>query len=382
MVIKKYLDYIISFALFVGMNIPSIKIIYSSEAVNILTLVSIWVFGLTRVMIFKKGKLLFSNTQNKFLFLFITLWLIMIANSLANSSIVNLSDFAQYSSVILIVIGATILFEYSDLHRIFFYQIVWGGLLSIGSLMGVIELDLSLGQHYLTLGLPLAAAIVVNVIDLISNFKHYKKVSVMTRILVLIVSIIAVSSLQGRSPVILSVLIPTFFILAIILREKNIASKLRSLFITIIIIISIIYIIVSNVSQYWIARFDGLANFTNEPRYYIYTKAIEIIKNNPLGRGLDDFSGLPGYPHNILLEVSIAGGLIATVIFILIVSMLIKSIWKSAVTKGDLLVISSLALYFLVVWNISFDLTASYVPFIAVGLAVNAEGKKNEREIM
>src|SRR5699024_10637134 len=103
------------------------------------------------------------------------------------------------------------------------------------------------------------------------------KLLIGTRMVLLIFSVTAVSSLQGRSPVILSVIIPIFTILTIIMKENNVRKKLRGLIFTIIIAAATIFIIISNVSDYWIARFDGLANYENEPRYFIYVKALKII---------------------------------------------------------------------------------------------------------
>lgn len=280
---KKILNFIFSFFLFLSLNIPSVKILYSSEIINISILIGIWLFGLTRIILIKNGKIPYSNKKSKFFLLFFILWFILIGNSLIYSSLLHFSDFAQYISVVFMVIGSTLFFEYSDLRKIFMFQIIWGAFLSIGSLFQFITLNLSLGQHYLTLGLPIAGAIIVNIVDLIVKFDFYKKNKLLigTRMVLLIFSVTAVSSLQGRSPVILSIIIPIFTILTIIMKENNVRKKLRGLIFTIIIAAATIFIIISNVSDYWIARFDGLANYENEPRYFIYVKALKIIQESP-----------------------------------------------------------------------------------------------------
>lgn len=66
-------------------------------------------------------------------------------------------------------------------------------------------------------------------------------------------------------------------------------------------------------------------------RSVIYAKAIEIGKKSPIvGNGLDGFYMLTGdpYPHNVFLEIFAEGGIIGLTLFIMILSSLVRIIWK------------------------------------------------------
>lgn len=368
---KNFLSIIISFFVFATLNIPSLKIIYSSEIVNISIVFGLWIFGLVRIILLKNSVIRLTVQMRKFILFFILMWWTILLVTLINSySSFDFQTLIRCLVAMLYVLGACIFIEYSDVKKVLRMQIVWSLLLSIVQLTVGIKLNISLGQHYLTLGMPIAAG-VISSFFLLFYVEKSKFVKIFL-VISLISSLLALTSLSGRSPVILAVLVPILFLIIIFIRENNFKNKIKMiiLFVTMTPLFSVI--IYKNISDKWLLRFQKLSNPEDEPRDLIYKESLNIIKNNIFGTGINS-SKVFGiyYPHNIFLEVTISGGIIALIVFLCIAVQLLSKAIESTKMKSISVCCGALAVFFFLTWNISFDLTTSYIPFVSILLLIS-----------
>lgn len=375
---KKIFSIIYSLFIFLVLNIPSVKIIYSSEIINIFALVCLFGVGLLRVVFIDDYKILYTKRTIKFLILFLAMWIIIMILTLFNGSInLSLRNLLRYIVLISYVITVTLFTKYEDYKYIVILQSVWAGILSIMNFGGLIRLSRSLGQHYLTLGMPIGAGVVCMIgLLILDRGKLIKKVH---WIFILGISLITLGSLRGRAPLLLSIIVPIISTLIMSFSEKGIINKIKIILPTTIALGLLGYFTYQNLSKVWIERFMDLFLFQESSRYYIYKTSIELFKNNPLGKGLISFDkyGFP-YPHNIFLEIAITGGIIAFTIFIIISFIFGANIISKIKSKSYGTIVASLSLFFFLTWNISFNLSSSYIPFVGIAL-VMMSGFENQK---
>lgn len=366
-------------AIFAVLNIPSLKLLYYSENINIVVLFSIWILGLLREYDRRYGvKIVLSKFQKKILGLFILLWIVLFTVSMFNLPIsFDWRYFAKYIGVILIVVGVILFLKEEDILLILYCQIFWGLLLATLRLTNSIQLYKNLGLHYLTLGMPIASGIVCSLNFLLFEFKNKSYLFSIYLILSVIISILALSTLAGRAPFLLIFITTSIVVFFNVLLDKNFKSKIKKITLSFILMYTVISIFISNASDYWISRLMRmLTNFQSEPRYYIYMLAFDIIKENPFGIGLTGFINYGvNYPHNIILEIIVSGGIIALFPVILLLRIYIES-FIILMKKGFYYMnVAALSLFYFLMWNSSFDLSGSYIPFTAMSLAIYLAGQ-------
>lgn len=374
---KLFFSISMSLLVFSILNIPSLKIVYSSELINISLVVLLWVIGVFRVISINKSEISMPIQIKKFLLAFISMWWVMLLVTLiSNYETFTFEIFIRCIVAILYVVGVGIFIEYKDIKRILRLQVIWSFLLSITQITIGIKLNISLGQHYLTLGMPIAAGVISSLFLLfyVENNKLFKLFLSSS----LLVSLLALTSLSGRSPVILAILVPVIFLLIIFIRENNFKNKMKMLLSILIFTPLFYYLIYNNISDKWLLRFQKLSNPEDEPRELIYKESIDIIQNNIWGTGINS-SKIFGvyYPHNIFLEIAISGGIVSLVILLIILMQLISKVFLSTTIKSIAVCCGALSTFFFLTWNISFDLSTSYIPFVSMILLFSVSETNN-----
>jgi hypothetical protein len=368
---RKYYSLLFSLGLFLTLNVPSVKIFYSSEIINIFAFFMVWFIGLTRTIILDKGIIKFYEHKKIVLFLFLLMWyIIFIVTILKVPNNMSFRFYSEYFIVILFFVGVLLFTKEEDISNVIYIQIFWAVVLSILTVTIGINLDRSLGQHYLTLGVPIGAGIVSSLsVILLKDKKFSFNVWV---ILALIVSIIAISSLRGRSPLILSFIVPMIIGLLTLIFEKKLKLKIKNGILYSIFFIIISWFVYNNLSDVLLRRIINLQNFLEtEERFRVYSISLDIIKNNPLGIGLKNSVNYGiVYPHNIFLEIFISGGIGAMVMFIFVIISVARNVLHSIKQQSYSICALSIFLFYFFTWNVSFDLSSSYIPFTALAIMI------------
>lgn len=376
---KNILSVIFALFVFISINLPSVKILYSSEIVNIAALSGLMTVGLIRWIISNEPMFQIDERQLKVIFNFILLWQIMFAVTwLIRPLNFDTIDLLQYISVGLFTLSIFIFLRREDLKYIIFFQVSWGTGIGFLEWTTGIPKSRALGQTYLTTGVAIAATIVV-VIGLLSS----KEVSKPLKALLIPVALIlyaGVTSLSGRAPILLSFIVPVVVYFISILFEKQIRKKFSSLllFITMLTVgLITLYNVLPTSTVNRILR--AFLTIQEEPRYELYQSAANVIFENPLGIGLRGYQSFDfGYPHNIFLEITMSGGLMALIPFISIVMYQFRAAINITREKSLNLVWLNLSFYYLLTWNISFELSNSYMVFIPLALLIKSESLRHQ----
>lgn len=370
---------IFSFFVFMSINLPTVKFLYPSELMNIIALLGVLGAGLIRWVISNGPLLDIDRRQLRFIVSFVLLWQFIFSVTWINRpSSFGATDLLQYLSVILFAFGVLVFLKKEDLKFILGFQVGWGTVFAFLEWTVGVPKSRELGQTYLTAGVVIAATIVV-VLGLIFS----KEISNLIKLVLLPVLFIlygGISSLSGRAPILLSLIVPVIVYVLSIVFEKNLMKKVGT-FIGFTLIMSLGLIALYNVlPATTINRILRIfVDIQSEPRYEVYNYAVTIISENPLGiglRGYRDFN--MGYPHNIVLEIAMSGGIMAVFPFCGIVYNQIGAAVEIIREKNINLIWLNLSLYYLLTWNISFDLSSSYMVFISIALLVKSQSLYNQ----
>ncbi|MEQ8464849.1 MAG: hypothetical protein RIC07_14875 [Coleofasciculus sp. E1-EBD-02] len=279
------------------------------------------------------------------------------------------------------VIGVLAFVSIKHLYPILFLQIIWGtGLAAVEVIHGV-PLSEDLGQHYITLGVPIGASLVAAfglIIFSSSKFFLCKRIKSMLLFklilyICIVLDLIAICSLFGRSPVLASSLtILMFIILKIGFMESKIVTKSKQ-FIWYLFVIMLLSIVATQVlSDYWLNRLlRFFNNYEEEPRMLLIKPAMEFISENWLGYGLNSSDFLVGYhPHNIFIEVTLSAGIIGLSFMLLLVLLYAICMMKSINLNPSITSMSMVALFLFLVWMTSYSLAHSYILFSAIAMVI------------
>lgn len=369
--IKTVVSFMLAFFSFLIINTPSVKLIYSSDVINIITVMSLWALGIYRLIIVDKGIIRIGKQKKRFIILFTLLWIILLSSGIFGpNSNINILYFIQYIGVYVTVLGILLFVKYNELSHIVMFQILWALILSLVKLTIGIDLDADKGQHYLTVGVPLASGLVTSIGLMFISKSIILKISLIFSSSVITLGL---TSLYGRAPIILSAGTILFFWILLILHSHSIKIAIKRLLFFIILVCGLVALGLNHINDLWIYRFMRLADLSDEPRYYLYKEVIELNLSNPFGYGLNAHGTLIGnYPHNIFLEFLMSAGIISVFVFVSILTIFIKCLKKSIQIKSYLLPVAMLSTYLLLTWNVSFNLTSSYIPFGVIAALISS----------
>lgn len=372
---------------FLILNLPSVKVIYFSELINILALFGLYFFSI----IGNVKKLYLSKAKSKFLVVFSIFWVVLLFSGvIGQDSVMTYKLIIRYIYVYFTVIGLLFWVKEKHIPGILFLQIFWGTGLSIFQIIYGFTVSMyDNAIHYNTLAVPVACSLIS-----ISGLLFFTKkiVSGYLKIIMWIcmtLNLLALTSSPGRSPVIFSILIIILFsfLKAIFKNKKSTLlnkHKKNSLLKTAFILIIIIYVGYQNIqtklSSLWLERYYNLFSKTeDEPRNQLWLPALNAIANNPLGYGLNSSETIIGfYPHNIFLEILFSAGIFGLIPFLLILFILFYQIRMIVAYSSYYLPVAMISIYLLLMWNVSFDLASSYMPFGAMAIAIGLDTTRNK----
>jgi O-antigen ligase len=255
-------------------------------------------------------------------------------------------------------------------------QIGWGALLSALYLAGIVGFGRG-PVHYNTFTLPIG----LSSISILTRFMQMEGTRWQWPVLVglLVVNILGLLGLPGRSPFIFVIIIT----LAIgVLRRRSLLDKVKELgrgLVLLVLLISLGVLAVSyfevEISTLLLLRLTStLEGGEDSVRAEIYRESIRLIGEQPLGYGPGayPFLSLGPYPHNFIIEIAFAGGILAALLMVAAVAWVLHITTRGYRRTNDPLMLQLMGVFFYLVCTflVSYSLKDTYVMFAVMGLLV------------
>jgi O-antigen ligase len=374
------LTWLATLGFFAVLNAPSLKLLYNSELINVFAIGGIVYLGTVELLVDRSARM--GRTALLVIGLNLALWTWLYVSVVwGQHTMLTLELLLRYTASIIAITAVAAFLRPKNAQQLAWVQAFWGGALGVLYLTGVVGLYRIPGQHYLTLGVPLAAAVLSSLGLLIVRPRPSRLMQLgLLGNAAFCLSVLA--SLLGRSPILFSAALLAFTAVVYVFTARTLLRRLFGAF-GLLVVGSFASVLALRVLQErWIERFDRLAsNVQAEPRYQIYTHSAHLIGAKPFGFGLGATFDLVGfYPHNIFLEIALSAGLLATLPLLAICWILLRR-WVTAVSERSVyLPLCLVAMYMVLAWNVSFDLGTAYVPvgFAAAAIVATSRGERRE----
>lgn len=365
----------LSFALLV--STPSIKLFFSTPILNVLFLGLV----LAALMFRRRFCPIRANRINLIIwgvFSIVLLFdLVLAIDSISTGTLIRAIYF------ILGVAAAFLAFTPGAARWLTFFLLVWGSIVALVQVTVGIDYDRSLGQHYLTVSLPIGIALTGAVVALLAGrIRPHHGVFLLGLCCLCLISL---ATLYSRSALIYPPVVVGFVLFLSMVSRRAPANIWRQgSRILFLVLISLPFTGAIEFKQ--LNRLEELSNFEDELRWRIFVQAFKHIKESPIyGHGVDASYALMGiYSHNIFLEVALTGGIFLLAAFLAIMLVYTVSV-RSAIVRPEVGSISpmmiGMSLFSLLQWNTSFDLLTAYVPLVLVAatcaLALGSKSRIN-----
>lgn len=381
--IKNVFIILLSLSLFTVLNIPSLKIIFSpTSLINVGAIGGLAFLGGIRFLFFEKEKIFLFQRFNLILLINLIALVFLLYGLFAPDTTLGMNGAFRYLSVYIALMATILFINKDDVKFIIPIQIVWGVILTLYFLFFGLELDTSAGQHYLTLGVPLAVGM------LMSGATAWNHVSVIIKILTTastVLLMIGLLSLSGRAPVLFSFSVLLAYSFFVAIRSGSLKFIIYTIVSTVIALAGALYF----VSDYWIDRVLRIFNnLSEEPRARVYSFYLNKVIDNPLGYGLNsDEILLNGtYQHNIFLAFLIETGIIGFILFMVFVVFYVKAAFfllKNFHKNFMLMSLLLASVYLFMTWNVSFEIASAYMPLVSMLLIIilKEELKKDNKSL-
>ena len=311
--------YIRSFSLFFLISIPSIKIIYSSPIINIFS-----------IILLLSAVILHVTISNISVDLSLINWWTLFSTLLLITGFIehgNLEILFRYITLVFFIYAVIIIAKDDVIIPFCRLLFLWGISIATWQIFGDVPTDGYLGQTYLTVAMPIGAAMTFAMTSVIRG-----DLSVIMRAFYLLSTffmLYSMSTILGRGALLFSIL--SFLITAtsfVFLMRSSVKRKFWIFSMVAAAVLGVIFTALTfGLRQ--MGRLTRLfENIQDEPRIEVYSDALEYIYNNPFfGYGFGSSSKLfEAYPHNIFLEVMLHGGIVLFMVFIFIFVLYFKSL--------------------------------------------------------
>lgn len=372
---EKMASLMLGFFIFMSLNLPSLKLVYSSSLLNVIALGGLWITGYIKCYIIEPTGICLNQYKVNYIMQFLLIWTPLFwVTLLQNPVSFTLNSIFQFLSVVFFTLGVVLLTKKSDLSYVFFLQLIWGLFLAISEATVGIPKDRNLGQNYLISGVAIALTIAM-----LFGYVYSQKSSPLKKVLSLPLILIlygGLFSLNGRAPILFSLIVPLLIAFIGLFYEKVKIKKVVKLTLFPVIVVIIFYLLLTNLPENLSNRlFRLFFSITEEPRFAEYIESIEVILDHPEGIGLQGYADLQlGYPHNIFLEIIMSGGLVMAIPLMIFLVFIAKSVLHTVKYNKEGSIFLSMMLYLFFTWNVSFELSGSYMLFSVISLYIVSTG--------
>jgi O-antigen ligase len=350
----------LSFALLV--STPSIKLFISHSILNILFLSFILVVAVVRRR--------FSPSRTNRLSLaiwgaFTAILMFDLLLSLDSISLVTLTRTIFFS---LAVAAALLAFTPSVTRWFTMFLLTWGSFVALVQLTVGVDYDRMLGQHYLTVSLPIGIALsgtlVAVLIGKLSKFQYVFLIGLAG------LHLLSLATVLSRSALVYPPMVVVFVLL--ISRVSPFApANMWKRGSQVLLISLIAFPLIATIDFQQLYRLELLSNYQEEDRFTLFIQTIDHINHSPVfGHGVDASIDLMGiYSHNIFLEVALTGGMVLLLPFLALMIVYLFSVRKVVLQPilGPIApMLTGMSLFALLQWNTSYDLLTAYIPLVLV----------------
>ena len=362
---------------FLVINAPSIKLLAgNTPVVNVVATIATVAVLILNIVYYK------IKIKNSWLICFAILSIVLFI-SVLSGVIAGRTDSAflngalRFIYILIIFVAILLIGRRTDTRVFLKLQIIWGVVVAIGIVSGLIQF--ASGQHYNTATLPIGMSVVASLLVLIdANFLARTRVYLLVG--GVLISVLGLLSLAGRSPFIFTVII--ILVLSSI-RHELLLDKIKSVVKGIFALLGVGSIGAAGVSylglplsDLLLIRLTRLIEGGDEARAQMYQQSIEIISDYPAGLGFGGYSylGAGNYPHNFIVEATIAGGVLAGVILSVMVAFVLWKMISSVKTIGQSIILPMVGcvLYLVLTFLVSYSLQETYMLFAAIALGLAA----------
>lgn len=362
---------------FLLLSTPSVKLFYSSELVNVMALVLLVLGGSCSARI--------SSAPPRTLLLVlwaifaILIWLFLLRSAYNYA----LLDIVKYGYLVAAVFLLVLCVDRSIVTLVTRLLLLWACWLALWHLTIGIPTNPELGQHYLSVGLPIAVGLAISMIG--AFIERGSGRERMGYLLAAVLCLAAIVTLPGRSTLINPMIVFITSGVFVGLLDRGRTARMRTM-----VAASIGAALLGSLALYshidfaQSQRFDRLLNrMAEEPRLILYRDAIEHIVESPIiGYGTNAPRAEFGhYPHNLFLDILLQGGVVLLIpflaIFVLYGRAFLKCARNGSGERGLLGFLGASGVLFLQ-WNTSFDLTTSYIPIGAMAMLIVAASSMSD----
>jgi O-antigen ligase len=374
------LTWLMTLGLFVVLNAPSVKLLYLSELVNVFAIGGLVYLGSVELLVDRSATI--GRMALLVIGLNLALWTFLYCSVVwGQHTMLTLELLLRYTASIISITAVALFLRPKNAQQLAWVQAFWGSALGILYLMGLVSLYRVPGQHYLTLGVPLAAA-VLSSLGLVIVSPRPSRLVQLGLLGNAAFCLFVLASLLGRSPILFSGAILAFTAVVYVFTARTLLRKMFGGLVLGVVGFFASVLALRVLQERWLERLDRLAsNVQAEPRYHTYVESAHLIGEKPFGFGLGATFDLVGfYPHNIFLEIALSAGLLATLPLLAICWILLRRSVTAIDERSVYLPLSLVAMYMLLTWNVSFDLGTAYVPvgFAAAAIVATSRGERCE----
>lgn len=332
--------------IFVLLSIPSLKLVYSSTLINAIPLL---LLSAARLLILSRP---LSTAAIQALVLWLAFSVALLSTGVMDAG--DTKTIAKYAYHIVAVCLVILVASRSVMIGVGHLLVVWGAFIALWQLTLGVPTDRELGQHYLTVAMPMGAAIAYASASVLlcTRIRH-----LLLWLALIALLLLALSTLTARAALLFSFSASKQLVIVV---GWLIAAP-------IIAAVAIRYI-----------KFDQTQRMTrlftqweSEPRMQKYLDAFSYIGERPLlGYGFGSSERLFGnHPHNLFLEIMTHGGVVLLLVFVPLLILFARSFWRMARlsdTSRHTVSFAAVAVFFFLQWNVSFPFSGAYIPIAAL----------------
>lgn len=348
--------------IFVLLSIPSLKLVYSSTLINAIPLL---LLSAARLLILSRP---LSTAAIQALVLWLAFSVALLSTGVMDAG--DTKTIAKYAYHIVAVCLVILVASRSVMIGVGHLLVVWGAFIALWQLTLGVPTDRELGQHYLTVAMPMGAAIAYASASVLlcTRIRH-----LLLWLAPIALLLLALSTLPARAALLFSFSAALAVAMGYLMLRRTNASKQLVIVVGWVIAAPII----AAVAIRYI-KFDQTQRMTrlftqweSEPRMQKYLDAFSYIGERPLlGYGFGSSERLFGnHPHNLFLEIMTHGGVVLLLVFVPLLILFARSFWRMARlsdTSRHTVSFAAVAVFFFLQWNVSFPFSGAYIPVAAL----------------
>jgi hypothetical protein len=354
-------DLLAGISLFMLVATPSMKMLIpvGGELLNVVPL-----FLALFVLLLRPRFPIWSAPGSYVILVFLFFFLALLISAFIPPGYMDLESLVKYMVLMSVAVMVPIVSTTASIELAIRFLLLWAAF--VAALQISVGIDFGEKFNYLTIGLPVAAGILIALAHLFSGAQGLHR---WWSVLVLVLCVGALLSLPGRGAIIFPVAIVMVFLSVRAISSRSWGKLFSYILLLLFLFVGAYLVYLFVLPDGVVRRIDRMVfSFHDEPRVSgLYLPALEAIVRNPFGYGLEGAGEVVGYyPHNIFLEVLISSGIVGLLFFLPVVLIFGLSTYffmKNRFSTPVCLSITFLAAFHFLFWNVSHPLSSGYALF-------------------